>query len=145
MHTRRASLINILTRIGYRRISMRRNKNKHCPVEDNIARARGPVQQPQAGPFPMAQTAATAITMPNFGGVPVQTNGMPMGLPVYTSVDEYGRTYSPLMHYGPQTHSAPVPVAIAPSVCQLNPIISPIAFVPYAGDDQVTNPTNEER
>ena len=123
---------------------MRRNKNKHCQVADNIARAHGPVQQPQAGPFPMVQTAATAITMPNLGGVPVQSNGMPMGLPVYTSVDEYGRTYSPLMHYGPQTHSAPVPVAIAPAVCQLNPIISPLAIVPYAGDDQVSNSTNEE-
>ena len=106
----------------------RRKKNKH-PVADNIVRA---------------QQAAQTLQMPNCGRLPVMGNGMPMGLPTYTSVDEYGRTFNPLVHYGPQTHSAPVPVAIAPEICQMNPIVSPVAFVPYAGQ-QTEIVTEEQR
>ncbi len=123
----------------------RRKKNKH-PVADNIVRAPGGMQptQPQSGPFPKAQQAAQTLQMPNCGRLPVMGNGMPMGLPTYTSVDEYGRTFNPLVHYGPQTHSAPVPVAIAPEICQMNPIVSPVAFVPYAGQ-QTEIVTEEQR
>ena len=84
----------------------------------------------------MAQSAAPAMAMPNCGAFQVQSNGMPMGLPVYTSVDEYGRVYNPIVHYGPQTHSAPVPVAKAPAIVQLAPIVSPVAFIPYSGQEQ---------
>lgn len=113
----------------------RRKKKNINPVVDNIVRAPYGAQpvQPQSGPFPKAQASAAVLYMPNCGKLPVTGNGMPMGLPTYTSVDEYGRTFNPLVHYGPQTHSAPVPVAIAPEVCQMNPIVSPVAFVPYAG------------
>ena len=123
----------------------RRKKNKY-PVADNIVRAPGGMQpaQPQSGPFPKAQQAAQTLQMPNCGRLPVMGNGMPMGLPTYTSVDEYGRTFNPLVHYGPQTHSAPVPVAIAPEICQMNPIVSPVAFVPYAGQ-QTEIVTEEQR
>ena len=123
----------------------RRKKNKN-PVADNIVRAPGGMQpmQPQSGPFPKAQQAAQTLQMPNCGRLPVMGNGMPMGLPRYTSVDEYGRTFNPLVHYGPQTHSAPVPVAIAPEICQMNPIVSPVAFVPYAGQ-QTEIVTEEQR
>lgn len=123
----------------------RRKRNKY-PVADNIVRAPGGMQptQPQSGPFPKAQQAAQTLQMPNCGRLPVMGNGMPMGLPTYTSVDEYGRTFNPLVHYGPQTHSAPVPVAIAPEICQMNPIVSPVAFVPYAGQ-QTEIVTEEQR
>ena len=123
----------------------RRKKNKN-PVADNIVRAPGGMQptQPQSGPFPKAQQAAQTLQMPNCGRLPVMGNGMPMGLPTYTSVDEYGRTFNPLVHYGPQTHSAPVPVAIAPEICQMNPIVSQVAFVPYAGQ-QTEIVTEEQR
>ena len=111
-------------------------KNKGAPITDGVARAQEVVMQPQQGPFPMAQAAAPAMAMPNCGAFQVQANGMPMGLPVYTSVDEYGRVYNPIVHYGPQTHSAPVPVAKAPAFVQLAPIVSPVAFIPYSGQEQ---------
>ena len=119
-------------------IRRRRRRQIFAAVEDDISRVpRGAqFEQPQAGPFPQAQAPAGIIQMPNCGNLPVVGNGMPMGLPRYTSVDEYGRTFNPLITYGPQTHSAPVPVAKAPDICQMNPIISPVAFIPYAGQHQ---------
>lgn len=124
---------------------MRRKKNQcDYPVhEAGVQRAGAPMKQPMAGPFPMAQAPAANMQMPNTGNLRVVGNGMPLGLPNYTSVDEYGRVYTPIIHYGPQTHSAPVPVAIAPAICQLNPIVSPVAFVPYAGQQQELATTDE--
>ncbi len=114
----------------------RRNTRRYQASVDPVQRAVAPVKQPMNGPFPTAQIPAASMVLPNATGLPVLGNGMPLGLPTYTSVDEYGRAYTPIMHYGPQTHSAPVPVAIAPAICQLNPIVSPVAFVPYAGQQQ---------
>lgn len=86
---------------------------------------------PQFANYPTMQTAGPAYAMPNTGAFPVVGNGMPMGLPQYTSYDEYGRAYSPAMTYGPQPNSAPVPIPTPSMVVQLTPIISPVAFVPY--------------
>ena len=125
---------------------MRKNKNKRTyqASADNVQRAVAPVKQPLAGPFPTAQVSAANMILPNTCGLRVVGNGMPMGLPTYTSVDEYGRAYTPIMHYGPQTHSAPVPVAKAPEICQLNPIVSPVAFVPYSGQQQEMYTTEDK-
>lgn len=122
----------------------KRNSRRQASM-DNVQRAVAPVKQPLQGPFPTAQAPAAGMILPNTSGLQVVGNGMPLGLPTYTSVDEYGRAYTPIMHYGPQTHSAPVPVAIAPAICQLNPIVSPVAFVPYAGQQQGMLTTDEER
>ena len=123
----------------------RKNSRRYQASVDNVQRSVAPVKQPLAGPFPTAQIPAANMMLPNTSGLQVIGNGMPMGLPSYTSVDEYGRAYTPIMHYGPQTHSAPVPVAIAPAICQLNPIGSPVAFVPYAGQQESMLTTDEKR
>ncbi len=123
---------------------MRKRKNHdYQGQEAGVQRAVAPMRQPMAGPFPTAQAPSANMQMPNTGNLRVVGNGMPLGLPNYTSVDEYGRVYTPIIHYGPQTHSAPVPVAIAPAICQLNPIVSPVAFVPYAGQQQELATTDE--
>ena len=124
---------------------MRNRRNRRQASTDNVQRAVAPVKQPLAGPFPTAQIPAANMMLPNTSGLQVVGNGMPLGLPSYTSVDEYGRAYTPIMHYGPQTHSAPVPVAIAPAICQLNPIVSPVAFVPYAGQQESMLTTDDEK
>ena len=123
----------------------RKNSRRIQASTDNVQRAVAPVKQPMAGPFPTAQMPAANMIMPNTSGLQVVGNGMPLGLPTYTSVDEYGRAYTPIMHYGPQTHSSPVPVAIAPAICQLNPIVSPVAFVPYAGQQQEMLTTDDDK
>ena len=125
---------------------MRQRKNSRYQAStENVQRSVAPVKQPLAGPFPTAQIPAANMMLPNTSGLQVVGNGMPLGLPTYTSVDEYGRAYTPIMHYGPQTHSAPVPVAIAPAICQLNPIVSPVAFVPYAGQQQEMLTTDDDK
>ena len=65
----------------------RRRRQILQAVEDNISRVpRGAqFEQPQSGPFPQAQAPAGVIQMPNCGTLPVVGNGMPMGLPRYTS------------------------------------------------------------
>ncbi len=104
-------------------------------INDGLERATRPTGQPQAAPFPAAQQAAPYF-LPNAGLYTVSSNGMPLGLPKYSSVDEYGRIYNPLMTYGPQPHSGPVPIATPPQIVQLTPIVSPVAFVPYSTQNQ---------
>ena len=111
---------------------------------DGVERARDFARQPIAGPYPMAQQSAPVMPMPQQGPYQVVGNGMPMGLPVYTSVDQYGRVFSPIMTYGPQPHSAPVPVATPSSVVQLTPIVSPVSFVPYATQNQALYQYDDE-
>lgn len=116
---------------------MKKNKKYAATVpNDGIERTDAPVRQPRFNPYPAAQSAGASIMMPNNGPFAVAGNSMPMGLPTYTTIDEYGRAYSPNVFYGPQTHSAPVPVAVAPAICQLNPIVTPLAFVPYGSQSQ---------
>ncbi|MDD3946470.1 MAG: hypothetical protein PHI19_01370 [Clostridia bacterium] len=125
----------------------RSNKNKAVSsafAGDGVERARIPARQPMAGPYPMAQQSAPTMVMPAQGPYQVVGNGMPMGLPVYTSVDQYGRVFSPIMTYGPQTHAAPVPVATPSSVVQLTPIVSPVSFVPYATQNQALYQYDDE-
>lgn len=111
---------------------------------DGVERARNLAKQPMAGPYPMAQQPAPTMTMPQQGAYQVVGNGMPMGLPVYTSVDQYGRVFSPIMTYGPQPHAAPVPVATPSSMVQLTPIVSPVSFVPYATQNQALYQYDDE-
>lgn len=101
-------------------------------------------RQPMAGPFPMAQQPAGVVTMPQQGPYTVVGNGMPMGLPRYNCVDQYGRVFSPIMTYGPQPHSAPVPIATPSSFVQLTPIVSPVSFVPYATQNQALYQYDDE-
>lgn len=103
---------------------------------DGVARAAGPSGQPQIPVFPAAQPSATTYVMPNTCGYAVAPNGMPLGLPTYSSVDEYGRVFTPIVTYGPQPNSAPVPVATPAKIVQLTPIVSPVAFVPYSTQNQ---------
>lgn len=121
------------------------NTRRHQASVDPVQRSVAPVKQPLAGPFPTAQMSAANMMLPNTCGLQVVGNGMPLGLPTYTMVDEYGRAYTPIMHYGPQTHSSPVPVAVAPAICQLNPIVSPVSFVPYAGQQEGLLTTDDEK
>ncbi|MFA5450102.1 MAG: hypothetical protein WC292_06680 [Clostridia bacterium] len=113
-----------------------KKKKQVLAVGDGVERANVPQRQPQVAPAPMAQQAGASYAMPNMSGFKVVPNGMPMGLPVYTSVDEYGRVYNPIINYGPQPHSAPVPIATPSSIVQLTPIVSPVSFVPYATQNQ---------
>ncbi|MDR2267604.1 MAG: hypothetical protein LBE09_08530 [Christensenellaceae bacterium] len=94
-------------------------------------------RQPQTGPFPAVQQSGnTPYKIPVSGNFDVSTNGMPFGLPRYTSVDDYGRIYTPIMTFGPQPNSAPVPIPIPSQIVQLTPIVSPVAFVPYSTQNQ---------
>lgn len=103
---------------------------------DSAMRARVAQRQPQIAPYPMAQAACQPYIMPNLSGYQVVGNGMPMGLPKYTAIDEYGRVYTPNMVYGPQTNAAPVPIAKPAEIVQLTPIVSPVAYVPYSTQNQ---------
>lgn len=109
---------------------------KDEPINDGVQRTTVPARQLQENAFPMAQVASPAMTLPNTSGFHVAPNGMPMGLPTYTSVDEYGRAYTPIMHYGPQPVSAPMPIAKPASIVQLAPIVSPVAFVPFSAQEE---------
>lgn len=129
---------------------MKKNKNNtairrtaDC-AGDGVERARNLAKQPVAGPYPMAQAPAPTMAMPNAGPYQVIGNGMPMGLPLYTSVDQYGRVFSPIMTYGPQPNAAPVPVATPSSIVQLTPIVSPVSFVPYATQNQALYQYDDE-
>ena len=117
---------------------MKKNKKNQAyfGAGDGVERARGLARQPVIAPGPAAQAPCAAVVMPQSGPYKVVGNGMPMGLPVYTSVDQYGRVFSPNMTYGPQPNSAPVPVATPASFVQLTPIVSPVSFVPYSTQNQ---------
>jgi len=117
---------------------MKKNKNNqaYSGASDGVERARGLARQPGISPSPAAQTPCATTMMPQSGPYRVVGNGMPMGLPVYSSVDQYGRVFSPIMSYGPQPNSAPVPVATPASFVQLTPIVSPVSFVPYSTQNQ---------
>ena len=115
---------------------MKRRIRQTETVSDGVARTSVPTRQPQSGPFPLMQTPAQAIVMPNTGSFEVSSNGMPLGLPTYTSVDEYGRAYTPAMHYGPQPNSAPVPIPKPATIVQLTPIVAPVNFLPNYGGEQ---------
>lgn len=103
---------------------------------DGVERDSSFARQPRLEPYPAAQQPAQAIIMPQQGPYQVVGNGMPMGLPTYTAKDQYGRVFSPIINYGPQPHSAPVPIATPSSIVQLTPIVSPVSFVPYATQNQ---------
>lgn len=111
---------------------------------DSVERAARPMRQPQVAPFPMAQAPAPAYQFMNTGTLPVVPNGMPLGLPVYSTVDEYGRSYSPILSYAPQPNSAPVPVATPSTIVQLTPIVSPVSFVPYSTQNQALYQFDED-
>lgn len=113
----------------------KRFRRKKAPISDGVQRTTVPTRQMQESAFPMAQTPSNSVQMPNTSAFHVAPNGMPMGLPTYSSVDEYGRVYSPIMHYGPQPVSAPMPVAKPASIVQVAPIVSPVAFVPFSAQE----------
>lgn len=113
-----------------------KRRNRPVELQEQTREVASAPAEPQFQQFPAAQNAGPLYRMPNTGVFPVQANGMPMGLPQYTSYDEYGRAYTPIMTYGPQPHSAPVPVPIPSTVVQMTPIISPVAFVPYATQNE---------
>ncbi|MDR3185613.1 MAG: hypothetical protein LBU04_02200 [Christensenellaceae bacterium] len=119
---------------------MKNKKNKRnqaiTETPSTIARSSVVERQPQSGPFPMAQQSGMAYNLPNTGNFGVIPNSMPLGLPQFTSVDEYGRIFTPVLTYGPQPNSAPVPVPIPSQIVQLTPIVSPVAFVPYSTQNQ---------
>ncbi|MFI3228623.1 MAG: hypothetical protein R3Y23_00470 [Bacillota bacterium] len=120
---------------------MNRKKSKKC-CQPAVAETCAPVQEQRrpavavATNMPFAQQSQQAAYMPNASQFAVMGNAMPMGLAQYNSVDEYGRVYSPIMSYGPQPNSAPVPVAIPSQIVQLTPIVAPVSFVPYATQNQ---------
>lgn len=107
-------------------------------AEESFAPAQVPARPAVATALgiPSAQQAMQAQVMPNNCQYAVVGNNMPMGLAQYTTVDEYGRTYSPIMSYAPQPNSAPVPVATPSAIVQLTPIVTPISIVPYATQNQ---------
>lgn len=116
---------------------MRKCRRKPEPITDGVARTNVPTRQPQVGPFPLMQVPAQTMVMPNTSAFEVASNGMPMGLPTYTSIDEYGRAFAPAMHYGPQPNSAPVPIPKPATIVQLTPIVAPVNFIPnYGGGEQ---------
>jgi hypothetical protein len=115
---------------------MRRKKRQVESGTDGVMRTSVPTRQPQAGPFPLMQTPAQAIVMPNTGSFDVQSNGMPLGLPTYTSIDEYGRAFTPAMHYGPQPNSAPVPIPKPSTIVQLPTITAPVNFYANSSSDE---------
>ncbi|HHX48806.1 MAG TPA: hypothetical protein GX709_00180 [Clostridiales bacterium] len=110
-------------------------RRKKEPINDGIQRTNVPTRQMQSSAYPMSQVPSQAMPMPNTGAFHVAPNGMPMGLPTYSSVDEYGRVYTPIMHYGPQPVSAPMPIAKPAEFVQLAPIVSPVAFVPFSAQE----------
>lgn len=111
---------------------------------DGVERSASQAGQPAVTPFPGAQQPAPNYILPNTANFAVVGNGMPLGLPVYSSVDEYGRIFSPVMSYAPQPNSAPVPIATPSKIIQLSPIVSPVAFVPYATQNQSLYQYDEE-
>ena len=113
----------------------RRFSKRDVFVNDGIERTNVPTRQAPAPVYPVAQNPSQAVTLPNTGSFHVAGNNMPMGLPTYTSVDEFGRAYTPIMNYGPQPVSAPMPIAKPASVVQLAPIVSPVAFVPFSAQE----------
>lgn len=116
---------------------MKKRRCRCCkkPINDGIQRTDVPTRQSQQNAFPVAQMPSPSVPMPNNSSFHVAPNGMPMGLPNYTSVDEYGRVYSPIMHYGPQPASAPVPIARPADFAQTAPIMVPVGFVPFAAQE----------
>lgn len=114
----------------------KKNNNVSVMPADGVQRTAAPVRQPQIGPFPTAQQSAQLYSMPNTCGYQVVPNAMPLGLPQYTSVDEYGRVYAPVMNYQPLPNCNPVPVATPSKIVQLTPIVAPVSFVPYATQNQ---------
>lgn len=113
----------------------KRFRRRKEPIHDGLQRSNVPTRQLQDSAYPMAQAPSQSMPMPNTSAFHVAPNGMPMGLPTYSSVDEYGRVYTPIMHYGPQPVSAPMPIAKPASIVQLAPIVSPVAFVPFSAQE----------
>lgn len=60
------------------------------------------------------------------------------------AVDEFGRVYQPSLYYCPLPNSNPVPVPIPSPIVQITPIITPIAMVPYATQNQPLFQIEEE-
>ncbi len=126
----------------------KKNRKKYQPpvVEESFAPAQAPARPAVATALgiPAAQQATQAMFMPNNSQYAVVGNSMPMGLAQYSTVDEYGRTYSPIMSYAPQPNSAPVPVATPSQIVQLTPIVAPVSIVPYATQNQALYQYEEE-
>ncbi|HIV00233.1 MAG TPA: hypothetical protein IAB14_03850 [Candidatus Stercoripulliclostridium merdipullorum] len=119
---------------------MKKWKKNKAPVFDGVERAAqqpAPSAVPTVAPgCPTAQQCGS-IVLPNYSAYRVVGNGMPMGLPKYTAVDEYGRLYCPIMNYGPLPVSGPVPVATPSSIVQTTPIVTPMVQRPYQEDQSV--------
>ncbi|MDR0696193.1 MAG: hypothetical protein LBF68_01430 [Christensenellaceae bacterium] len=116
---------------------MRKRAKEQIIPQSTVIRSSEGLRQPQTGPNPSVQQSGNApYRLPTSGLFDVSTNGMPMGLPRYTSIDDYGRIYTPVMTFGPQPNSAPVPIPIPSQIVQLTPIVSPVAFVPYSTQNQ---------
>lgn len=116
---------------------MRRKKKKNIqPQSSAFERGATPPPVPN-GNIPIVEEPVGGIKMlPNTSRFTVVPNGMPMGLARYSQIDEYGREFTPLMSYGPLPNSAPVPIARPAKIVQLSPVVTPLAVVPYATQNQ---------
>ncbi len=116
---------------------MKRKKKKgrgeqRLSIERNVT----PPPTPN-GNMPIIQEPIGGTKMlPNTSKFTVVPNGMPMGLARYSQVDEYGREFTPIMMYGPQPNSSPVPIARPAQIVQVAPVVTPLALVPYATQNQ---------
>lgn len=98
-----------------------------------------------SGNIPIIQEPFGGTKMlPNTGKHAVVSNSMPMGLAQYSQVDEYGRVFTPIMMYGPQPNSSPVPIARPAQIVQVSPVVAPLALVPYATQNQPLFQYDEE-
>lgn len=79
-------------------------------------------------PTPRALTPNVVTVLPNSNNYnPCLQTGI-IGLPYYTSTDEYGRVFRVNLMYGPQPCSGPVPVARPSELVQTSPIVAPTQF-----------------
>ncbi|MGI6213148.1 MAG: hypothetical protein ACOYIQ_01150 [Christensenellales bacterium] len=124
---------------------MRRKMKKGAQVQaPTIERNVTPPPTP-CGNMPLIQEpVGGTVMLPNTSSFTVVGNGMPMGLAQYSQVDEYGRVFTPIMSYGPLPNSSPVPIARPAKIVQLTPVVTPLALVPYATQNQELYQYDEE-
>ena len=123
----------------------RRNKRRGNQISEPLMERNVTPPPTPNGNMPIIQEPIGGTKMlPNLGQFNVVSNGMPMNLAQYTQVDEYGRTFTPIMSYGPLPNSSPVPIATPNKIVQLAPVVTPLAMVPYSTQNQALYQYDDE-